>query len=93
MTVLLGILATVFCLSGAGAVYLTSPGQRLLMSPLPLTMGALIAGGGLVLAMICLLQISGPAASVFIALTLTMIAWSILPFPIALLQRPKGGRR
>ena len=79
-------------LAASIAFYLGAPSQRLLeqrlASPVSLCAGAALTALSLVL----FLQVSGPAASVFILITLIMGAWSALPFLMAVVK-PGRSRR
>jgi uncharacterized membrane protein len=80
-------------LAGAAALYLASPNQRLVFSPLPRRRigwsGAVAIGAGLAL----LLQWAGPATAVFTAATLAMLVWSVVPPIAAWARRPKEDNR
>ena len=92
MTVFLLLLATAIGLAASIAFYLGAPSQRLLGKRLaaPVSLGA---GGALsVLSLVLFLQVCGPAASVFILMTLIMSVWSALPFLLAVLK-PGRSRR
>ena len=92
MTVLLLLLASALGLAASITFYLGAPSQRLLDKRLaaPVSLGA----GGLlsVLSLVLFLQVCGPAASVFILMTLIMSVWSALPFLLAFLK-PGRSRR
>lgn len=84
--------ATVAGLAASFVFYLGAPSQRVLAKRLSLT-ASLTSGGALTaFSLILFLQVSGPAASVFVLLTLIMAAWSALPFLMAVL-RPGKRRR
>tara|TARA_R110001606_G_scaffold117232_1_gene246622 strand:+ start:6290 stop:6571 length:282 start_codon:yes stop_codon:yes gene_type:complete len=92
MTTLILLLAVGLGFGAAIAFYLGAPSQRLLAKRLP-SLAAIVAGS--VLASMSLLlfrHVSGPAASVFILLTLIMGVWSALPFILALVK-PGRSRR
>ena len=92
MTIALLTLASGLALAASLAFYLGAPSQRILGKRLALG-PCLGAGFGLAaLSLILFLQVSGPAASVFIVMTLIMAAWSGLPFLMAVL-RPGQRRR
>ena len=92
MTVMIAMLATALCLAGALGFYLCVPHQKLLSAPINGRMGVLGGSGLLLVSLILFLQVSGPAASVFILLTLLMFFWSVLPLPVALLNTRKEKR-
>lgn len=92
MTVFIALLATVLGLVASAVLYLGAPSQRLLVRrlamPVSLGAGAVLT----VLSLTLFLQVSGPAASVFILTTLIMSAWSGLPFLMAAVK-PGRSRR
>ncbi len=92
MSVLILFLATGLGLCSAVGFYLCARSQRLLESPLSLK-AALSIGSVLALAALVLfLQVSGPAASVFILLTLITGTWTGLPFLMAVLKPIRRSR-
>ncbi|MEH6490398.1 hypothetical protein [Hyphomonas oceanitis] len=92
MTTLNLLLAAGLGSGAAIAFYLGAPSQRLLVKRLP-TLASIVAGGVLAGASLILFHhVSGPAASVFILLTLIMGVWSALPFILALVK-PGRNRR
>lgn len=86
----LALLAASCALCGAGLLYLASPNQQWGKSHLvgrwPIWTGIAL----IVISLILLLQFAGWASSVFIAMTLLMLAWSIPPLAIAWVQSRKS---
>ena len=80
---MIAVLGGVVVVVGATLLYLASPNQRLAKARLP---GRLLAWTGIaalasVLALV--LRWAGPVASVFIVVTLAMVAWTVLPLIVA----------
>ena len=78
--------AAVAMIVAAAAFYLASPHQKLIGRTMP---RRLLAGAGLVFsaaALVLLLQLAGPATSVFILLTGLMLLWTVPPLLIAYLR-------
>ncbi|PNU02193.1 hypothetical protein A8V01_09985 [Novosphingobium guangzhouense] len=75
------------------ALYLAAPHQR--WGALPAEPAALGWGGAamLVIGLVLLLSWAGPATTLFIAATLLMTTWSIVPVAIAWARRERGGSR
>lgn len=92
MTVFLILLATALSLAAAIAFYLGAPSQRALEKRLAAPVSLGLGGGLTLLSLLLFLQVSGPAASVFILTTLLMTAWSALPFLMAV-AKPGRSRR
>ena len=92
MTLLLVLLAIGAGLAASIVLYLGAPSQRVLekrlAAPVSLGWGAVLTTVSLIL----FLQVSGPAASVFILVTLIMSIWSALPF-ITVVLKPGKRRR
>ncbi|SFP26982.1 hypothetical protein [Qipengyuania nanhaisediminis] len=82
----LALLAASCALCGAGLLYLASPNQQWRKSHLvgrwPIPAGIAL----IVTSLLLLWQFAGWASTVFIAMTLLMLAWSIPPLAIAWVQ-------
>ena len=92
MTLFLVLLATTLGLAASVAFYLGAPSQRLLERRLALPVSLGTGGVLAVISLVLYLQVSGPAASVFILMTVIMGAWSGLPFLLAVVK-PGRSRR
>lgn len=90
---LLTLLAICATSAAAALLYLGSAGQRLLAQPLPSRISLLGGGALLAISLVLFWQVTGPAAAVFCLMTLTMMIWTVLPFPVALLTKRKGRAR
>lgn len=77
--------ATAMFLIGLSAalLYLGSPNQLLYLGALPRRSIAIAGPGLAVLGLVLLLQWAGPATSVFIAFTIIMLVWLIVPLVAA----------
>jgi hypothetical protein len=89
MTALLSLLSGIAMAAGSTLIYLCSPNQKWLSRALAARLWVPVGLGVLLVALVILLQISGPAAAVFILFTGVMLIWSLLPFPVALWRGPK----
>lgn len=92
MTLFFVLAATALGLAASVAFYLSAASQRLMERRLALPVSL---GTGFILSAIALSllrQVSGPAASVFILMTLIMGAWSGLPFLMAWLKPGRSKR-
>ncbi|MCC2977951.1 hypothetical protein LK533_14870 [Sphingomonas sp. PL-96] len=78
----------VLVMAGALACYAAAPHQKLLARPgrSRAPVGALL----LVLGTALLLQWAGPATALFIACTLAMLVWSVVPLAAAWARRPRS---
>jgi hypothetical protein len=90
MTVLISLCALAAALACAVSFYLASPNQKLRPERLSLRTAFILCGTTAVIALFLLRQVSEPAASVFILLTIIMLACVLMPIPIALLARRKA---
>lgn len=89
MTIITILSATIAACIASTLMYLGSPGQKLLPQPVrPRT--SILGGCALfMLSLVLLWQVMGPASAVFGLTILVMLAWTILPFPLALLAKRK----
>lgn len=71
-------------------LYLASPNQRMLLRPLPRRTVGWTGTAFLVAAIAVLLASAGPATALFIAFTLAMSFWSVVPLAVAWWRRPRG---
>ena len=78
-------------LAGASLLYLASPNQRATQRKLPRRRLAWTGAAAELLALICFLNVAGPATAVFIWMTAAMLVWSIIPLLAA--WRAAGARR
>jgi len=79
VTTVLAIVAVAFGMAGALGFYLASPNQKLRAQHLPLRVGAGVGAAGMLVSLLSLLQVAGPATSVYLLLTLLMFLWSVVP--------------
>ncbi|MEZ5983436.1 MAG: hypothetical protein R3C54_14135 [Parvularculaceae bacterium] len=86
MTVFFTLLAVIFNIAGAGALYLSAPKQRLLGAPLPMRPTMLVGAAAMIVSFMLYRQVAGPAASVFILMTASMFFWTLPPLVIAWLD-------
>ena len=85
-----GISGMAIVIAGSLALYLASPQQLLVKRTLP---APILGWTGLVLVFAglgLLLQWAGPATAVFVAFTLAMLIWTVVPLLPAWLRKPKG---
>lgn len=87
------ILAIALLIFGASALYLAAPHQQLLRVAAPRSL-ALAGGLAIIVALIILLSIMGPATAVFTIFIALMFLWSIPPVVIAWIRfKQKGDAR
>jgi len=79
-------LSAFLLLIGAGALYLASPNQILLASPLAGRGIKLLGIGGLIASLALLLTVMGSATAVFTWTTGLMLLWSVAPVVIRWLR-------
>ncbi|MFT4056471.1 MAG: hypothetical protein QM681_18360 [Novosphingobium sp.] len=91
--VIVPVLGGAMAVLAAIALYLAAPHQR--WGALPVAPAALGWGGAamLVVGLVLLLGWAGPATALFIAATLLMTTWSIVPVAIAWARHERGGDR
>ena len=77
-------------LASATLLYLASPNQPFRSRAVRPRTLALSGSIGLALGLVFILQWAGPATSVFIALTLAMLVWTILPLVAAVWRKAPG---
>ena len=65
--------------AGASLLYLASPNQQATRRRPPRRRLAATGAAAEGLALICFLQVAGPATAVFIWMTVAMLVWSIVP--------------
>jgi len=90
---MLGFLGMVIVIGASLALYLASPHQLVVKRTRPTQVLAWGGLAGLVLGLVVLLQWAGPATAVFIAVTLAMLVWTVVPLAAAWLRRRKEEAR
>ena len=92
MSALFAVLATGVVVAGAVLAYLAWPHQRLARAAAPARPALAGAAGCLALSVVLYRQALGPAAAVYCALLVAMLALTALPF-LAALRRPPAETR
>lgn len=86
------ILAVIAGVASALSLYVGSSSQKLLQRRLSLGRSLALGAGLAAVSLILFLQVSGPAASIFILMTLVMAVWSALPFVMSVARPGRKGR-
>lgn len=76
---ILAALGAAAILAGAGALYIASPQQCAFARALPRRLLGWSGGAAILAGQVLLLTWAGPAAALFIGLTLAMTAWTLAP--------------
>ena len=90
---MIAIAGGVVTLVSATLLYLASPNQPALGSAGRARTLRLAGSAGMVLGLVLILQWAGPATSVFIALTLAMLIWTIVPLAAAVWRGAPENRK